>query len=1077
MPLSTAVLDEQASAQRVSVTVDGHRMEVIGGLTVLQSLLQQGVHVPSLCHDVRLRRSNGNCGLCMVEVGEDHRPVKACITPITEGMEILTRSASIDAFRAIRMEQLLADHNADCLPPCQETCPAHIDIQRYLALVADGNIGAALRVIKDRNPFPSACGRVCPHPCEAQCRRNLVDQPVAINQVKRFVADQDLFSDQPWIPDLAKPTGKRVAIIGAGPSGLSAAYFAAIKGHNVTVFDRRSKPGGMMRYGIPEYRLPKATLDAEIALIESLGVTLRCGISLGTHVSLEDVQRDFDAVYLAIGSWSATPLRIDGDSLPGVHLGINYLHAVTNHEDSPVGDRVLVVGGGNTAIDCARTAIRKGAKHVALVYRRTQTEMPAESYEVAEAVAEGVQLELLTAPESISQRDGHLVMKCLRMELGEPDRSGRRRPVAIPGSEFGLDADTIIGAIGQRTDTSFLYNDLPVRLNRYGDIDIDGATMQCSEPKIFAGGDCVTGPATVIQAVAAGRRAAEAMDEFVMKGYVRPSHEPYDCSRGSLEDLPRAEFETMPKLARHETGETPMNHRGGFEEVEIGLTGHDAQAEAKRCLKCGCKARFDCDLRWTATGQNVEYRQPLHIRPRLEIVQDHPFIVRDHNKCISCGRCVAACAEIEGPGVLAYQFHDGMLRVGTSDGRALIETDCVSCGQCVAACPCGALDYTRERAAVFQAINDPKKLVVGFIAPSPRSVLCAQYGVPFDQASGFIAGLMRSLGFDKVFDFSFAADLTIMEETTEFLGRVSSGGVMPQFTSCCPGWVNWVEKKYPALIPHLSTCKSPQAMMGATVKNHFAKKYGVSLDDLYVVSIVPCLAKKYEAARPELAPDGIRDVDAVVTTTEFIEMLDMVRIDPAKVAHSSFDEPYSRVTGAGVLFGASGGVAEAALRMAVEKLTGEPLVDHLDFEEVRGLQGFKHAAVTAGGKTIRVAVASGLGNAAPLIERVVAGEDVGYDLVEIMACPGGCIAGAGNPAPELINELRDRQEVLIDIDKTSTLRKSQDNPDILRLYDDFYGEPNSELAHELLHTSYSAFHGSGGGCGDCTCSSGGSARD
>jgi len=1052
-----ALIERTPAAARVSVTVDGHPMDVTAGLTVLQALLQEGVSIPSLCHDVRLKRSNGNCGLCVVEIGEEHRAVKACITPVTEGIQIATHSPSIDAYRKVRVEQLLCDHNADCLPPCQDTCPAKIDVQRYLSLVADGNMNAAVRVIKDRNPFPSACGRICPHFCESACRRNLVDEPVAINSVKRFAADLDLFGSHPWTPSLAAPTGKRVAVVGAGPSGLSAAYYAAIAGHQVTVFDRRSKPGGMMRYGIPEYRLPKDTLDAEIDLIASLGVTIRCGISLGTHISLDDLQHDFDAVYLAIGSWSATPMRIDGEGLRGVWLGINYLHAVTSNADAPLGDRVLVVGGGNTAIDCARTALRKGATHVSLVYRRTRDEMPADPYEVSEALAEGVEMNFLTAPESIAQADGHLSLNCLRMELGTPDRSGRRRPVPVEGSGFSLDADTIIGAIGQRTDTSFLYNDLPVKLNTWGDIDIDPHTMQCSEPKIFAGGDCVTGPATVIQAVAAGRAAAEAMDQFVMKGYVRPHHEAYNCSRGSLEELPRDEFEALPRHARHQMPHIGLGERRSFEEVELGYEEADARAEAARCLKCGCKERFACRLRHTATDQGVGYREPLHVRPHLAITHDHPFIIRDHNKCISCGRCVAACAEIEGPGVLAYQFTNGMLRVGTHNGAPLSDTDCISCGQCVTACPCGALDYLRERPAVFNALNDPDKMVVGFVAPAPRSVICERYGVPFDQASGFIAGLMRALGFDKVFDFSFAADLTIMEETTEFLNRVGRHGVMPQFTSCCPGWVNMVEKRFPELIPHLSSCKSPQQMMGATVKNHFAQTYNVPLEDLYVVSIVPCLAKKYEAGRPEFATGGIRDVDAVVTTSEFIEMLDMVRIDPATVEPSTFDEPYSRVTGAGVLFGASGGVAEAALRMAVEKLTGTPQTDHLDYTEVRGFQGVKEASITAGDTTVRVAVISGLGNAEPLVRRVAAGEDVGYDLVEIMACPGGCISGAGNPAPEMVGELGERQQVLIDIDKTSKYRKSQENPDIVHLYDDYYGEPNSGLAHRLLHTSYAPY--------------------
>jgi formate dehydrogenase major subunit len=885
----------------------------------------------------------------------------------------------------------------------------------------------------------------------------LVDEPVAINNVKRFAADADLFGEHPWTPAVAKPTGKQLAIVGAGPSGLSAAYYAARAGHSVTVFERQPAPGGMMRYGIPEYRLPKATLDAEIDQIKALGVQIKCGMTLGTHLRLEDLQRDFDAVYLAIGSWRATPMQVDGENSRGVWLGINYLERVAKGADVPIGDRVLVIGGGNTAIDCARTAVRKGAK-VSLLYRRTQAEMPAEPKEVADAVEEGVEMIFLTAPSSIEQTADGLKLHCMKMELGEPDRSGRRRPVPIPDSDFAIEATAVIGAIGQSTNTQFLYNDLPVRLDAHGNIDVAGRTLETSESKIFAGGDCVTGPATVIEAVAAGRAAADAIHQFVTKGYVRAAPQAYNCSRGSLEEQPMAEYAKIPKAARRPVSEVKAEKRiKSFDEVDRTYSEKAARAEAGRCLKCGCKTRFVCNLRQEATEAHIEYAKPIHLRPYTPIVRDHPFIIRDHNKCISCGRCVAACAEIEGPGVLAFQFHNGQLSVGTSDGRPLIETDCVSCGQCVTACPCGALDYVRERPSVFDAINDPSKLVVGFIAPSPRSVLSAKYDVPFSEASGFIAGLMRAVGFDRVFDFSFAADLTIMEETTEFLNRVTNGGVMPQFTSCCPGWINMLEKRFPELIPHLSSCKSPQQMMGSTVKHHFAQKYGVSLDDLYVVSIVPCLAKKYEAARPEFSHDGIRDVDAVLTTSEFVEMLEMLLIDPQQVAHSTFDEPYSRVTGAGVLFGASGGVAEAALRMAVEKLTGEPLVEHLEFEEVRGFEGFKEAEVTAGGKTVRVAVISGLGNAEPLVKRVVAGEDVGYDLVEIMACPGGCISGAGNPAPKSMWELPDRQQVLINIDKTSTYRKSQDNPDILRLYDDFYGEPGSELSHDLLHTSYRPF--------------------
>lgn len=1042
---------------RLTVTVNGHETQVYEGLTILQALLQEGIHIPHLCYDIRLPRSNGNCGLCMVELGDDTRHVKACQTPIREGMVITTNSRRLEDYRQVRLEQLLSDHNADCVAPCVQTCPANIEIQRYLGAVADGNYEAAVRIIKERNPFPVVCGRVCPHPCEAECRRSLVDEPIAINAVKRFAADWDMAREQPWIPRKQAPTGQRVAVVGAGPSGLSAAYYCARSGHDVTVFERQPHAGGMMRYGIPEYRLPKATLEAEIDVIRSLGVKIMTGKALGTHLRLEDLQRDFDAVYLAIGSWRATPLNLEGETDESVRLGIKYLESVTKEVDLPVGDSVVVIGGGNTAIDCVRTAMRKGATKVQLLYRRTRAEMPAEPHEVEEALREGVEMVFLTAPTAISVRDGVKYLHCIRMELGEPDRSGRRRPIPVEGSEFSIPCDTIIGAIGQSTNTQFLYHDLPVKLNKWGDIDINGRTLETSEAKIFAGGDCVTGPATVIQAVAAGRRAAEAIDQFLQHGYVRPENPNYQCSRGTLEDLPRAEFERTPTAARAKVRSLPLSERIGFTEVEITLTEDEARAEALRCLKCGCQARFDCDLRQEARAHAVRFETPIHVRPWTPVVRDHPFIVRDHNKCISCGRCIAACAEIEGVNVLAFQFHHGTLSVGTHDGRPLIDTDCVSCGQCVTACPCGALDYIRERDVVFDAMYDPKKLVVGFIAPAPRSVIAAHYRKEPHEASPFIAGMMRRVGFDRVFDFSFAADLTIMEEATEFLDRVASGGRLPQFTSCCPGWVNLVERRYPALIPHLSSCKSPQQMMGATVRNHYAQWAGVDPEDLFIVSIVPCLAKKYEAARPEFAPGGRRDVDAVLTTTELIEMVNMRRISRTEIIPSEFDQPYSRVTGAGVMFAASGGVAEAALRMAVEKLTGEPLREHLYFENVVGLEGFKEARIEAAGRTVKVAVINGLGNAEPVIKRMLGGENLGYDFIEIMACPGGCIGGAGHPVPERAGEMQERLRLITDIDQQSTYRKSQENPDILRLYDEFYGTPNSPLAHRLLHTAYAPY--------------------
>ena len=1054
---------DMVEPERVTVRVNDRDIEVQSGLNILEALGHEGIEIPSLCNDVRLKRANGSCGMCVVEVGSDKpRDVKACLTPITPGMEIKTHTDRLEAYRKVRLEQLLCDHNADCVAPCVQTCPANIDIQTYLQHVSDGNFEAAIRVIKDRNPFPSACGRVCPHPCEDECRRNLADEPVAINSVKRFAADWDMSREKPWRPRLGEASGKRVAVIGAGPSGLAAANYLAIAGHGVTVFENQPEPGGMMRYGIPEYRLPKATLDKEIDLIESLGVTIVCNKALGTHILLEDLKRDFDAVYLAIGSWRATPLGIDGDNTDGVVLGIDYLRHVTKGNDGEIGDNVIVIGGGNTAIDCARAALRRGAKSVKLVYRRTQDEMPAQAIEVHEALREGIEMVFLAAPQQITVGDDGLKsLHCMRMELGEPDRSGRRRPVPVEGSNFVIEADTIIGAIGQNTDTGFLYNDLPVRLNKWGNIDIDGFSMQTSEQKIFSGGDCVTGPATVIAAIAAGRRAANAIDEFVTNGYIKPSHEDYSCSRGSLEDLPEAEFEEIPNLSRAIMAELEVEDRlAGFPEVELGLTEAQARAEAARCLTCGCSAQNTCSLRKEATAHEVMFEPTLHVRPRTPIIRDHQFIIRDQNKCISCGLCVAACSEIMGPGVLAFQFRQGQMMVCTSTGEPLNMTDCVSCGQCVRACPTGALDYERERGDVFTAINDPTKVVAGFVAPAVRAHIAKEYGLTHAEAAPFIAGMMKRMGFDKSFDFVFAADLTIMEETTELFGRLQGDAPMPLYTSCCPGWVNYAERRYPGIIPHLSSCKSPQQMMGATVKSHFAKSAGVSLDDLYTVSIVPCMAKKSEAARPEFAPEGIRDVDAVITTTEFLEMVQMLRLEKEDIEPAEFDAPYKQVSGAGVLFGSSGGVAEAATRMAVEKLTGEPLRTRLDFVPVEDYPGVKVATVEAPGRTLRIAAISGLGNADKVIKRLLNdGDDMGFDLVEIMACPGGCINGAGHPKPKSQSETGLKTMILSNIDDDMALKDSQKNPDILRLYEDFYGTPNSHIAHDLLHTTYAPFRG------------------
>jgi formate dehydrogenase major subunit len=1048
---------------KITININGKEIKSLPSLTILQAAAREGIHIPHLCSDFRIKRNDGQCGLCIVEVGEDGQDVHACTTLVQDGMQITTNSKNIESYRKVRLEQLLSHHNADCLAPCVKTCPANIDIQTYLRQVANGNFRAALRVIKDKNPFALVCGRVCPHFCESVCRRELVDEPININGIKRFVADIDINSKAPYVPQKKENTGKRVAIIGAGPSGLSAAYYSAVFGHDVTVFEKQQLAGGMMRWGIPEYRLPKDTLDKEINIIEKLDVKIQTNKALGTHIRLEDLQQDFDAVYLSVGSCLASTLRIDGDRARGAWLGITFLERVTKGINVETGSTVVVIGGGNTAIDCARTAIRRpGVKEVHLIYRRTQDEMPAEKHEIEEALTEGVKMNFLMSPVCIEFDSTSRYIngvKFMKMELGPPDLSGRRRPIPVENAEeILIPATSVIGAVGQSTDTSYLWDDLPLKKNKWGDIKINGKTMETSAPKIFAGGDCVTGPATVIQAVAAGKQAAECMHEFIENGYVKEHKNDYACSRGTLEDLPRHEFEEMPKIERAKIPKLVAEDRKyNFKEVEHTLDEKLAIEEAKRCLKCGCSERSHCKLRNEASNHEIKHKSPLQELERYKILKDHPFISRDLNKCISCGLCVSVCKDMIGPNALGIVIKNGHILVGTCNGEPLKDTECVSCGHCVTACPSGALDYKRESDKVFQALNDPNKIVIGFVAPAVRSVVAAKFNLEFNKAMPILAGILKSkkLGFNKVFDFCFSADLTICEETTEFVRRLEKGADLPHLTSCCPGWVNFVEQSYPELIPHLSTCKSPQQMMGSVMKSHFIEwaKLKERKKDVFVVSIVPCIAKKYEAERPEFVNDGQRDVDAVLTTTELFEMINRTKVDTENVAPVEYDDPYRMVSGAGVIFGVSGGVAEAALRMAAEKVENKKL-DNVDYTAVRGLEGIKVANVELGGKIIRLAVVSGLKNVVEIANKIKNGQDCGFDFIEVMTCPGGCIDGAGHPVPQDSRELAKRKQTLREIDKNAEYRKSQDNPDVQNLYKEYFGEPNSTLAHNLLHTHY-----------------------
>jgi NADPH-dependent glutamate synthase beta subunit-like oxidoreductase len=486
----------------------------------------------------------------------------------------------------------------DCLAPCRQACPAQIDIPRYIEYIKDGRYEDAIKTLKDRNPFILSCGRVCPRPCEEICRRSIEDEPLAINQLKRFVADYEMNTGRHVPVTVAPDTGHKIAVIGGGPAGLSCAYFLRRLGHSVTVFEKNPKLGGMLYYGIPEYRLPKAILDWEIQGILDLGVEARKNVEFGKDFDLESlVAAGYEAVFLGVGAWNNTTLRLEGeDTIKGVIGGIQFLGRQGLGLPNPIGERVGVIGGGNTAIDSARTALRLGAKEVTIIYRRTKLEMPANYEEIKAAEAEGVKFLFLAAPNKlISDENGKLThLEYLKMELGEPDESGRRRPIPIEGSETLLPLDNLIAAIGQYPDLSFIEKGRrikDIKTTRQSTIVADEYTGQTDILYVYAGGDALTGPGLAVESIGSGRQAARAIHLYVTGQEVTvPPNRLCGFIEGTLFDMPYVvdildETEPQKRVKHHELEVSERIH--SMVEVDQTIGEAEARTEASRCLKCG----------------------------------------------------------------------------------------------------------------------------------------------------------------------------------------------------------------------------------------------------------------------------------------------------------------------------------------------------------------------------------------------------------------------------------------------------------------------------------------------------------
>mgnify|MGYP001128441353 CR=1 FL=1 len=485
--------------------------------------------------------------------------------------------------------------------------------------------------------------------------------------------------------------------------------------------------------------------------------------------------------------------------------------------------------------------------------------------------------------------------------------------------------------------------------------------------------------------------------------------------------------------------------------LELILSDHD-----RSCLTC--KRNQSCELQALANEMGIEDIEFPGERIIKTIDELSPSIVRDNNKCILCRRCVAACAKTQGVFAIGMQNRGFKTQIGSEFGKSLNDVACINCGQCIAACPTGALTEKDATKEVWAALNDPDKYVVFQTAPAVRVAIGEEFGLPIGtRCTGKMVAAIRRLGADKVFDVDFAADLTIMEEGTELLNRINSGGVLPMITSCSPGWIKYCETFYPDFIPNLSTCKSPNQMQGAVTKTYFAKQNDLDPRDIYVVSVMPCTAKKFEIARPEFGRDGYRDVDANLTTRELARMIRQAGLDFAHLPEEEFDDMLGESSGAGVIFGVTGGVMEAALRTVVDVLTGEDM-PRLEYDDVRGLEGIKEATVNVNGTDIKVAIVHGTANAAKLLNAIRAGEKT-YHFIEVMGCPGGCVTGGGQPIVDArtryyVDPRAARAAATYSEDESMAIRKSHKNPAVQKLYAEFLGEPNSHLAHELLHTTY-----------------------